>query len=160
MAYVMAKNMFTCRISCVSASILEMGDDDDDAALHRFTEPTTLTKILSMKLLLQLQLHLQQRGQRMSLAVRRPVSAALAVHFSFFTGQAVDCCCCCCRCRCCIFHTFLIVLGFLLSYSHYLSLSFSSSSASFFSLWLGIFTSAVEQPKITHTQTHHYKHIL
>lgn len=46
---------------------------------------------------------------------------------------------CCCR----IFYTFLIM--FLWGLSLFLPL--------FFSLWLGIFTLAVNQPKITHTKT-------
>lgn len=51
------------------------------------------------------------------------------------------------------FPHFPYYVGVSCSRTHTISPSLSFSSSSSFSLWLGIFTSAVEQPKITHTNT-------
>lgn len=86
------KYVFTCRISCVSASILQMSRWRWDCTLSSRVELrlwlNSCDEITVAVAVLATVQHGGGNEWRMSLAVRRPVSTALAVHFSFFLPLA------------------------------------------------------------------------
>lgn len=137
------KYVFTCRISCVSASILQMSRWRWDCTLSSRVESrlwlNSCDEITVAVAVLATVQHGGGNEWRMSLAVRRPVSAALAVHFSFFLPLSKQ---------------LLLLSLYFLHFPYYVFVGpLSLLLPLFFSLWLGIFTLAVNQPKITHTKT-------